>query len=72
MAQYEITYYCGHSGRVNLIGKMSMREWKISKLESDYCPECKEKKRKEQIERENAAVKEKAKEMELPKNEQKE
>lgn len=40
MAQYSITYSCGHSGTVNLNGPGKSREWQIRKMESGLCPDC--------------------------------
>ena len=43
MAWYNGTFSCGHEGRVNIIGKMSERQWKIDKYFSGVCEECKKK-----------------------------
>lgn len=40
MARYTITHTCGHTSTVELFGKGSEREWRISKMESQPCPEC--------------------------------
>jgi hypothetical protein len=40
MAQYDVTYACGHSGTVYLTGKHSYREWKLERLKEDECLEC--------------------------------
>ena len=47
MAWYNGTFSCGHEGRVNIIGKMSERQWKIDKYFSGVCEECKKKEREE-------------------------
>lgn len=66
MAKYEVTYSCGHTGRVDLVGKGDYREWKLKSLASDLCPEC-YKIQADKIRAENSAKAEKsAKEMELP------
>jgi hypothetical protein len=40
MARHEITYACGHTGDVNLIGKHSYREWRLARLRAGECLEC--------------------------------
>lgn len=40
MARYDITYACGHTGTVNLIGRHSYREYRLSYLESGACLDC--------------------------------
>lgn len=62
MGKYDVKYSCGHSGVVELFGKMSDRESKIKWLESGICPDCY---RKEQ-EALNAAKNAKAKEIGMP------
>lgn len=47
MAWYNGTFSCGHEDRVNIIGKMSERQWKIDKYFSGVCEECKKKEREE-------------------------
>lgn len=48
MAKYDITYSCGHSGTIDLIGKGSEREKKIKYYEkSGLCPACYEKQKVE-------------------------
>ena len=49
MAWYNGTFSCGHEGRVNIIGKMSERQWKIDKYFSGVCEECKKKEREEAL-----------------------
>jgi hypothetical protein len=40
MAQYAITYSCGHSGTVNLAGPVKGREAKLDWYRTAVCPEC--------------------------------
>lgn len=40
MAKYTVTYACGHTGTVDLVGKMSRREWILSQMEKEICPDC--------------------------------
>jgi hypothetical protein len=40
MAKYDITYSCGHSGTVNIIGPHRSRESRIAYLESGECFDC--------------------------------
>jgi ribosomal protein L32 len=40
MAKYEITYACGHTGKVNLIGHHSYRESRLVWLQSQVCFDC--------------------------------
>ena len=47
MAWYYGIYSCGHEGRVNVIGKMSERQWKIDRHFEGICEECKNKEREE-------------------------
>lgn len=47
MAWYYGTYACGHQGRVNVIGKISERQWKIDRHFEGVCEECKKKEREE-------------------------
>lgn len=49
MAWYNGTFSCGHEGWVNIIGKMSERQWKIDKYFSGVCEECKKKEREEAL-----------------------
>ena len=62
MAWYNGTFSCGHEGRVNIIGKMSERQWKIDKYFSGVCEECKKKEREEAWKK----AQETAKEYEFP------
>lgn len=45
MAQYDITYACGYSSTVNLIGRHSVREQKLARLKSGDCFDCYKEKR---------------------------
>ena len=38
--KYQVTYACGHEGRVDLFGKHSEREYKLEQFARDICPEC--------------------------------
>lgn len=62
MAWYYGTYSCGHEGRVNVIGKMSERQWKIDRHFEGICEECKAKEREEA----NKKSTEKSKEYDFP------
>ena len=61
MAWYYGTYSCGHEGRVNVVGKMSERQWKIDRHFEGICENCKAK----QIEESNKKSMETSKEYEL-------
>ena len=63
MAWYYGKYSCGHEGRVNVIGKMSERQWKIDRHFSGICEEC----RKKENEQKALEASKKAKEYEFPK-----
>lgn len=65
MAKYDITYSCGHEGRVNLIGPVKQREWKLECEAEKLCPECYQAKLQAEREAANKAAAEAAKEMEL-------
>lgn len=41
MAWTDITYKCGHTGRVQLYGKSSQREWRVQCMEQELCHDCK-------------------------------
>lgn len=66
MAWYYGKFSCGHEGRVNVIGPMKDRQWKIDKRFEGLCPECYEKQKKEERERRENEAKEQTEEMELP------
>lgn len=67
MAQYKVTFSCGHDGFVSIIGSAKDREWKIERASMAECTECYEKRKQEERQKENKIAAEKAKEMELPK-----
>lgn len=62
MAWYYGTFSCGHEGRVNVIGKMSERQWKVDKYFSGVCEECYKKHKAEQ----QQEMLERAKEYDFP------
>ena len=66
MAWYNGTFSCGHEGRVNVIGKIKDRQWKIDRAFNNMCPECYQKWLQEEHERKNKEALEEAKEMDLP------
>lgn len=67
MAWYTITFSCGHTGEVNLIGKGEERERRIQYLEtSGDCPECYKKRIEANRAAQDAAAKQAAIEQELP------
>lgn len=66
MAWYYGTFSCGHEGRVNLIGPTKTREWRAERRFEGLCPECFEKERELEREKENKKAAEESKEMELP------
>ena len=49
MAKYNITYKCGHEDRVELFGKMSVREWRLEQMAGELCPECQRKAEMERL-----------------------
>lgn len=38
--KYQVTFACGHEGRVDLFGKNSEREYRLERLAREICPEC--------------------------------
>jgi hypothetical protein len=38
--KYQVTFACGHEGRVDLFGKNSEREYKLEQFARNICPEC--------------------------------
>lgn len=66
MAWYYGTYSCGHEGRVNVIGPMKDRDWKIEKAFSNLCPECYKKYAEEERKKENEKALTKSRKLELP------
>ena len=41
MAKYDVTYACQHSGLVNLIGPHKQREYRLERLATEDCENCK-------------------------------
>lgn len=67
MAKYEITFSCGHTETIQLVGKISERERKIEYFKNHgLCSECLEAERKRQFEEQNRKAAEEAKELGLP------
>lgn len=67
MAWYDITYSCGHAGRLNLIGKVKDRERRIEWLESSgECPDCFKARKEQERQAKSKAAKQAAIEQELP------
>lgn len=66
MAWYTGTYACGHAGKVNVVGKVKDREWKVQRHFSNDCEECRQKKYEEKIKKEQEEAALKASKMELP------
>jgi hypothetical protein len=67
MAKYDVTYSCGHSGAVNLLGPGKERERKLEWYRtSAVCPECYEKYKEEKNQAERMVMVEKAKSYDLP------
>lgn len=48
MAWYDVTYKCGHTGRVQLVGKTADRERKLEWMAKQECPQCWGLKKREQ------------------------
>lgn len=67
MAKYDVTFSCGHTELINLIGKVKDRERKIEYFENHgLCSECWEAERTRQFEEQNQKAAEEAKEYGLP------
>lgn len=66
MAKYDVTYTCGHTGVIGLVGPGKQREWRLEREAEKLCPECWEAEKQRQREEENRAAAEAAKEQELP------
>lgn len=66
MAQYKVTFSCGHEGWVNITGPTKNREWIRASKEKNVCPDCYRKWLQEKREQENKESLELSKEMELP------
>ena len=47
MAHYDIAHTCGHIERVDLFGKYTDRNYRISRLQQQACPACRAKKANE-------------------------
>ena len=62
MAWYHGTHICGHDGKINVVGRVADRQWKIDRYFATVCGECKLKKREE----ERRKASEKALEYEFP------
>ena len=65
MAYYEVTYSCGHCGKVNITGPIKDRDLKCEWMSSYLCLECFKKKKKEGMEQEKMAAGKSA-ELKLP------
>ncbi len=66
MAWYYGTYSCGHEGRVNVIGKVKDRQWKVDRHFEGLCPECWETEKQKRFDEANAKAAAEAAEMDLP------
>lgn len=66
MAKYDVTYRCGHTGVVNLTGKIKDREWKLDREAMKLCPDCWKVEQGRLHAEENARSAEKCKEEGLP------
>lgn len=66
MAWYDVTYACGHSGSIQLYGKIKDREWKRANEETKLCPECWKKRQEEERAKKNAEAAEVNKAAGLP------
>ena len=56
MAQYKINYACGHEEIVQLYGKISEREYRISRMEKQLCPECWKKQQAEKAKKQTVSA----------------
>jgi len=45
--KYDVTYKCGHTGTIELLGTASKREYALKSAETSICPECQKKKNME-------------------------
>lgn len=66
MAKYDVTYTCGHTGVIQLIGPHSQREWKLERENGRLCPDCYADDLRVKRETENAKAAAIAREQELP------
>lgn len=57
MAKYDITYQCGHAGRVNIDGPQKDRTFKINREATKICPPCYAKSQEEKREKAVAEAK---------------
>lgn len=55
--KYDVTYRCGHTGRVDLVGKGSDRESRIAWLATCDCPDCQAAYQKAHLESREAELK---------------
>lgn len=55
--KYQVTFACGHEGRVDLFGKNSERERKLEQFARGICPECAAAQRAKEEEKAVAAAK---------------
>lgn len=62
MAKYNVTHSCGHVERVDLIGPHRSREWRIERMQTERCQDC----RHEELQRQNAQAAEENRAAELP------
>ena len=61
MAWYRGEFACGHEGRVNVVGKVKDRQWKIDRAFDNNCEDC----IKRQYQKENEIAATKSKELDL-------
>jgi hypothetical protein len=66
MAKYDVTYTCGHTGVIQLVGPGSKREWLLAREQEKLCPDCFQEKLKADREKENAEAAEKNQAAGLP------
>ena len=66
VAKYSVTYACGHTDTVNLIGPKRTREWMLKDKETQVCPDCYRAELEAKREAERAAALAEAAEQELP------
>lgn len=66
MAWYYGAFSCGCEGRVNVIGPIKDRQWKVDRKFEGLCEKCYAKKLESDREKANAEALKKSKEMELP------
>lgn len=66
MAHYNVTFKCGHTGRVDVVGPLKNRQYWIDRKASRLCPDCYAEDYRIAREAENARAAEDAKSAELP------